>query len=129
MSRCISIVIIVLFLLPSPGLAKHAHYERWYQSRWCEQHKGRLEFLLPDKTRCDCVTDGQAIEFDFGPKWTEAIGQALYYALQTGKRPGIVLILESEDDYKYWVRLNSVIKHYGLPIETWKIENKQGGLL
>lgn len=58
---------------------------------------------------------------DFGPKWAEAIGQALYYSLQTGKRAGVALILEKPKDHKYWIRLNSTIQHFGLPIDTWKM--------
>ena len=75
-----------------------------------------------DRTRCDCLTDDYAIEFDFGKKWAEAIGQSLYYSLQTGKQAGIVLILEDPKDYKYWIRLNTTIDHFGLPIKTWKME-------
>jgi len=67
------------------------------------------------------LTNTYAIEFDFGKKWAEAIGQSLYYSFQTGKRAGVVLILESEKDRKYWIRLNSVIDHYRLPIDTYMI--------
>ena len=64
-----------------------------------------------------------AIEFDFGSKWTEAIGQSIYYSLQTEKKPGIVLILESMKDRKYWLRLNSTIQHFNMPIDTWNVGN------
>jgi hypothetical protein len=47
-------------------LAKREHPEKWYQQTWCEAQKGRIEVVLPDGTRCDCVTDTHAIEFDFG---------------------------------------------------------------
>jgi len=30
------------------------------------------------------------------------------------------LILEKKSDYKYWIRLNTIIEHFGLPIDTWK---------
>jgi len=59
-----------------------------------------VEVVLPDKTRCDCLTETHAIEFDFGSKWAEAIGQALYYAIHANKRAGIVLVLEKKD-YRY----------------------------
>ncbi len=59
------------------------------------------------------------MKFDFGSKWAESIGQALYYSIQTGKKPGIVLILEKESDYKYWIQLNTVIEHSDLNIRTW----------
>lgn len=83
--------------------------------------------VLPDRTRCDCLTSTYAVEFDFGNKWAEAIGQALHYAIQTGKKAGIVLILEKEKDRKYWIRLNTIIQYYDLPIDTWQIGLDGGG--
>jgi hypothetical protein len=40
-----------------------------------------------------------------------------------GKKAGIVLILETMKDGKYWIRLNTTIEHFNLPIDTWSIEN------
>ena len=101
-----------------PALTQ-AEPERYYQDTYC---KGIKEYVLPDRTRVDCLTDTHAIEYDFGRKWAEAIGQSLGYAFATNKKAGIVLILESKKDYKYWIKLNSIIDHYGLPIDVWKIE-------
>jgi len=113
--------LILLFLFWSAtSFAGHDHPEKWYQSQWCAT-RGQAEFVLPDKTRCDCLTPSHAVEFDFGEKWAEAIGQSLYYSLQTGKRAGVVLILEKEKDRRYWLRLNSTIMHFGLPIDTWAV--------
>ena len=89
--------------------------------QWCLAHDGEIEVVLPDNTRCDCLTPTHAVEVDFGEKWYEALGQSLYYGLQTGKKPGIVLIIEESTDLKYWLRLNSTILHYELPIDTWQI--------
>jgi hypothetical protein len=119
----ISTICIIIFLFPSLLLAKREHPEKWYQEKWCEAHRGQVEVVLPDGTRCDCVTETHAIEFDFGNKWTEAVGQSLYYSLQPGKKAGIVLILETRKDRKYWIRLNTTIEHFNLPIDTWRIEN------
>lgn len=113
--------ILLLVLLPSMAMAKHAHPEKWYQERWCAEKGGKAEVVLEDRTRCDCLTDKNAIEFDFGPKWAESIGQALYYSIQTGKRAGIVLILEKPTDRKYWIRLNTIIQHFNLPVDTWEM--------
>lgn len=93
--------------------------ERYYQEKWCAEHKGSTEVVLSDRTRVDCLTEAHAIEFDFGHKWAEAIGQALGYAIETNRRPGIVLIVESHREYKHWIKLNSVIDHFKLPIDTW----------
>lgn len=59
--------------------------------------------------RADLVTDEYAIEIEWAPKWKEAIGQALWYALNTNKKPGIILILENQDQYKYFIQLNSAL--------------------
>ena len=121
MRKIISITILVL-LIPSLAWAKRIHPEKWYQERWCREHKGVMEYVLPDSTRCDCLTETHAVEFDFADKWAEAIGQALHYSTQTGKRAGIVLILESEIDHKYWIKLNTTIRYLDLPIDVWKAE-------
>jgi hypothetical protein len=90
-----------------------------------EAHQGQVEVVFPDGTRCDCVTDTHAIEFDFGNNWAEAVGQSAYYAIQTGKKAGIVLILETVKDRKYWIRLNTTIERFNLPIDTWPIGNTE----
>lgn len=36
-----------------------------------------------------------------------------------------VLILEDKGDYQYWVKLNSIIDHNNLPIDTCKLQNEQ----
>lgn len=116
------ILLAVCFLLvTSPAFAAHKYPEKHYQDQWCKD-KGQAEYILPDKTRCDCLTNDHAIEFDFAGKWYEAVGQSLYYSLQTGKKAGIVLIIEKSADRKYWLRLNSTIDHFKLPIDTWAIE-------
>lgn len=115
----------LLFSTTTP-VKKRLHPGKYYQEQWCKAQDGQVEVVLPDKTRCDCLTSTHAIEFDFGNKWAESIGQALYYAIQTGKKAGVVLILEKQSDYKYWIRLNTIINHYALPIDTWKVGSLTG---
>ncbi len=57
-------------------------YESDYVNMDC---KGQIEFVLPDETRVNCLTDTHAIEYGYGRKWAEAIGQSLYYSAMTGK--------------------------------------------
>ena len=115
--------LIIIFIFPSLLFAKREHPEKWYQAKWCEEQKGKVEVAFSDGTSCDCVTDTHAIEFDFGSNWAEAIGQSSYYSIQTGRKAGIVLILETMKDRKYWIRLNTTIQHYDLPIDTWNVGN------
>ena len=118
-TTCIGMTLFFL-LFASLASAKNLHLEKFYQEKWCAANGGRAEVVLPDNTRCDCLTSSHAVEFDFGPKWSESIGQSLHYSLLTGKKAGIVLILEKPDDDRYWDRLNRIIKHFRLPIDTWK---------
>ncbi len=115
-------LIFFILLIPSLVFAGHIHPEKYYQNSWCIEQGGQAEYRLPDMTRCDCLTDTHAVEVDFARKWHEALGQSLYYAMQTGKRAGIVLIVETEKDLKYWIRLNSTIQHFDLPVDTWQIK-------
>ncbi|BCS55152.1 hypothetical protein GSbR_19330 [Geobacter sp. SVR] len=103
--------------------AAHLYPEKHYQKLWCDDHKGVLEFRLQDGARVDCLTDEYAVEFDFATKWAESIGQALYYAGMTGKRPGVVLIMErGDDDGRYLKRLQSVADQYGIQVWTTRPE-------
>ena len=120
MIKPILLLLVSALLINSTTIAA-TYPEKHYQEKWCAEHSGQAEVVLPDKTRADCITATHAIEFDFGKKWAESLGQALYYSLQTGKRAGIVLILEKPADRKYFIRLNSMIEHFKLPVDTWEM--------
>jgi len=113
-------IITLTLLLSITSLAKR---ESEYQKEWAETNGGQLEYRLPDRTRCDILTETHAIEVDFAPKWSEAFGQALWYSFQTGKKPGIVLILRKKADRKHLIRLESLIQHHQLDIKVWVIDD------
>ncbi|MBW7957207.1 MAG: hypothetical protein H3C68_04870 [Deltaproteobacteria bacterium] len=118
----------LLLITPSALLAGERHPERDYQSYWCGLAGGTAEFVLPDRARVDCLTDEHAVEVDFAPKWAEAIGQSLYYAAVTGKKPGILLIMRDEGDTRYLERLFRASA--GLGITVWtasSVDMKAGG--
>ena len=99
--------------------------EKHYQTEFAKQFaNAKLEVIAPDGTRCDILTDEYAIEVDFAKKWSEAVGQSLNYALQFNKKAGILLIV-GEKDYKYYLRLNSIIQNFKLPITVWKIQKEE----
>lgn len=79
--------------------------EKDFVDNYCS---GYVEYTLPDKTRVDCLTDEYAIEFDFAKKWAESIGQSLYYAKQTGKKPAVAIILKKQSDKKYVQRIKDI---------------------
>ena len=101
------------------GAGAHHHKEKEYQVAWCNKMHGTMEVILDDKTRVDCLTDQYAVEVDFAPKWAEGIGQALFYGLKTGMRPGVLLIMEKDSDQRYLNRLILLAEKYN--ISTWTI--------
>lgn len=101
--------------------APHKNPEKYYQNQWCVNALGDTEVVLGDDTRVDCITGTHSIELDFGPHWYESVGQSLYYSSLTGKKAGIVLIIEKQVDLKYFVRLKLTIQHFNLPIDVWVI--------
>ena len=103
--------------LPVLGAGSHKYYEKDYQHAWCSANSGQAEVILADKARVDCVTKTHAVEFDFAKKWGESIGQALYYSAMTGKKAGVVLIMENgEKDNKYLERLMKVADLHGITV-------------
>jgi hypothetical protein len=87
MRKIIILDLLIVVLLPAMAWAGHNHLEKWYQERWCAEKGGEAEVVLPDRTRCDCLTDENAVELDFGPKWAEAIGQPCIIRFRPGSGP------------------------------------------
>lgn len=88
--------------------SKSKFREADYVNAYC---KGTVEYRLPDKTRVDCLTEEYAIEFDWAKKWAESIGQSLYYAKMTGKKPAVAIIVKSPKDDRYIERIEAVDKN------------------
>jgi len=93
--------------------------ESFYQEQYAKKLGGRTEVTMPDGTRCDILTDTHAIEVDFADKWAEAIGQSLNYAMQTGKKAGIVLVLKDKGDEKHLERLREMAVHHSMDVEIF----------
>ncbi|MCP4761263.1 MAG: hypothetical protein GY870_05745 [archaeon] len=122
----IAVLAITVLSIPITSFAKRKMKEIVYQKSWCADAFGKTEVRLPDGTRCDCITESYAIEFDFADNYYQAVGQALHYSYSTNKIAGIVLILESKRDNIYWVKLNKIVnnlKLMGIDFRLWKIEN------
>jgi len=71
--------------------------------RLAPKYSAETEVRQWDGTRVDMVTDEYAIEVDWPRKWAEAIGQSLYYAEVTGKKPGIILLVKDMDSERRYV--------------------------
>lgn len=82
--------------------------EREEQQRLLDVGKyiGQQEVVLWDGSRPDIIgckageTDTFAIEIDWSKKWTEGIGQCLYYSILTGYKPAIMLLYKDIEKEK-----------------------------
>ncbi len=93
--------------------------EDYYNRLFCKEMGGQAEHVLPDRSRVDCLTSTHAFEADWaqGLKVYESIGQALYYSAETGKQPGILLLIKKNNSEKYIRKVKRVIKTFNLPIK------------
>ena len=99
--------------------------EKHYQAIAAKALDGQTEVTMGDRTRCDIVTATHAIEVDWSKKWAEAIGQSLNYLFQTNLRAGIILIMDTPTDTREAIRVNSIIRHYDLPVTRWVIDRQR----
>ena len=111
------IAIILLFLCSFAQAQNEAHYiELLNQNHF----QGQTEVKVPNG-RADIVNDEYAIEVEWAEKWKNSIGQALWYGLQTNKKPGIVLVMKDVSDRKYGIMLQSALDYAGIgdQIKVW----------
>ena len=109
------LLISIGFIEPSFAIEN----ETFYSDKFCKEMSGKSEHVLKDLSRVDCLTDTHAYEFDWadGMKVYEAIGQSLYYASETGKDPGIYLLVRKKNSEKHIRKVKRVIETFELPIK------------
>lgn len=82
----------------------------WTKTDYILAHcQGESEYRIAGGSKVDCVTDTHAIKYAFASEWATAIGEALHWAAMTGKRPGIVVIIDPKSQYRHLARLQSAL--------------------
>ena len=87
---------LICIIAACAGSKQQALYtERDFQKAFNDVYfKGKAKMEVPVKYgRIDLVSDDYAIEVDKLEKFHEAIGQALHYAKETGKKPAIAIYI------------------------------------
>ena len=112
------VILVALFLYPS--VQAQQRKEADYADIWCAERSG-TRFVLPDRTRVDCLTKTHAVEVDYARKWFEAVGQSLHYARMTKRRAGILLLIRrgNKPDERKVEALRKLIEHYRLAINLF----------
>jgi len=114
------LLLLITFVLFSVSMFSQTRQrESYYQAEFAKVLNGETEVVLPDRTRVDIVTDKYAIEVDFGYKWAESIGQALYYEKILDKKAGVLLVLEGKEEERFLNRLMTVAVEHGIRVWVW----------
>ncbi len=86
-----------------------------------QDHSKHIQTLIGGKRevvveggRIDLLLEDYAFEIEWAAKWKESIGQALWYGLNTNRKPAIILLSQDLNDYKYLIRLNTSLEYAGL---------------
>lgn len=115
-------LILAVLSLPAQALEKD------YNIPWCKSQNGlwegsaitiRDQYTGKVEGYVDCLTATHAIETDFDYKWKESVTQALWYANNTGKRAGILLIIKPGSSGEK--KLRDLVDSRGLPIDIWTV--------
>ena len=107
-------------LLSAPSLGQQSFLRETEQAKLInEKLNGTLEAKTPDGSRVDILTDEYAYEVDWAYKWPQAIGQSLYYAAATNRKPGIILLFKNRtEERRYYLRCLVVCNRYNIRLIT-----------
>ena len=119
-------ILFLMFAMCQVKAERSPWSEDYYNRIWCEQKGGVAEYRLNDGKRVDCLLKGYAVEADLSNhKSYEAIGQSLYYAKETNKKPGILLIVKDKKGLKWVGLVRDTMRHYNIPHKLWFIIAKE----
>jgi hypothetical protein len=119
------LVLVLVLVLVLDASARTPESE--YSKRLAARIGGVCEVRNGDGTRIDVANDVYAVEVEFANKWAESVGQALHYGIQSGKRPAILLVLETRGDLKHAAKLLRIAQHYKLDLTIWITEADEFG--
>ena len=85
--------------------------------RLAPKYNAECEVILHDGTRVDLLSDELAIEVDKPEAWQQSIGQAVLYAIHTGRKPAVILLVKDPaTEYRHLVRAALVCGHLGIKL-------------
>lgn len=115
-SRPLLPCLLLLFLCTSVRAQSEAAYITALAN-----HLNAREEVAVTSGRVDLLTATHAIEVERANKWKNSLGQALWYGLQTEKKPGIILLITEASQRKYAIQLGSALDYAGLSnsIDVW----------
>ena len=67
-----------------------------------ESKNGTHQYICPDQSRVDVLTDEYAYEVEWANKWKEAPTQAILYSMLTNKKPAVILLMRGNKTEKVY---------------------------
>jgi len=113
------IVIVLIFIAMLCGILTLCTFGGEVEEcqRLAPKYNGSLEVVQWDLSRVDILNDEYAIEADWSYKWSEAVGQSLYYAILTGKKPAIILLVKDrKKEARYIYRCQTVCAKHNIKL-------------
>lgn len=97
--------------------------ERSEVARLATKYNSQVEAVLWDKSRVDLLSDTYAIEADWAYKWSEGVGQALYYSIVTDRKPGLLLLTkDASEDARFIYRAQTVCAKHGIRLWVERVD-------
>ena len=112
-------IFVLLFVLVMAAMVQAG--EREECERLAPKYHAETEVVLWDGTRVDLLSDTHAWEVDWDHKWAEAIGQSLYYAAVTSKKPGIILLVRERGKERFTYRCQTVAAKYNIELRVERV--------
>ena len=129
----IAIVLIALFGFNSATAkaksSKTSYDENYFNVRIAKDLGGKAEVNIKHNRRADILTWNYAYETDWSHKaWSEGVGQALAYAMLTGKKPGIIVLVDKAKGYNrdHKAILKKLAKKYGIAVIVYECNKRNG---
>ena len=117
-------IIIILACFIANGMSENEVSDKIVELAHIVPANSLREFVLPDESRIDIETDTTSFEVEWSYKWKEAIGQSLFYAIQTGKEPGIILLQKGElEDKINYLRCKLVCAKHNIKLIVVKVKD------
>jgi hypothetical protein len=129
MKRILILLLLLIFTSFALSFQLTKQRESYYQKKFAGIMNGKMEVVLDDLARVDIVTDTFAIEVDFADKWSQSVGQSLYYADKLNKKAGILLVVNGHLDDRYVKRLMAVAYKHGITVWIMDYNNDSWGIV
>jgi hypothetical protein len=115
-------IIFLILMVPVSCFATGYQPSGEYKTKWCSDNGGKVDYVHEDDaSKVACIRDRYVIDVAHVGKWKEAVGQALFFSVITGKKPGVALIVpDTTEDANNFKNLKLVAGKFN--IRVWEIK-------